>query len=223
MADFAINDLNAQKAVVLTNTSSKYSIGLSDAFIKGFSEKGKVIWQTDYIEGTTNFSSQLEKINTLNPDVAFIPDHFRESGFIIKQAGSLGINITFLGGDGWLNQMYKYGGKAIEGNYYSAQWHHLTNDLTSKIFVETYSKTHKTAKHPVIPLVYDSVTLMANAIKRAGSTDTKAIRDAIAATDNFKGVTGKITFDKNGDPVNKPAVILKFKNNDSVYFKQVRP
>ncbi len=223
MANFALNSLNAQRAVVLTNSSSKYSIGLSDAFIRQFSRKGSVVWQSDYIEGTTNFLPFLEKIRGLNTDVIFVPDHFRESGFIIKQARSMGIATIFLGGDGWLNQMYKYGGKAIEGNYYSAQWHYLSCDPVSREFVRMYAKNHKTAAHPVIALVYDSVMLMADAVKRAGSSDHRAIRDAIASTSNFHGVTGAIKFDANGDPVNKPAVILKFENNDSVYFKLVKP
>jgi len=223
MANFALNYLNAQNAVVLTNSSSKYSIGLSDAFIRQFSRKGSVIWQSDYIEGTTNFLSFLEKIKNLNADVIFVPDHFRESGFIIKQARSMGISTIFLGGDGWLNQMYKYGGSAIEGNYYSAQWHYLSCDPVSRAFVRKYAKNHKSAAHPVVALVYDAVMLMADAVKRAGSSDHRAIRDAIAATSGFHGVTGPIKFDANGDPVNKPAVILKFENNDSVYFRLVKP
>ncbi len=223
MADFALNYLNARTAVVLINANSKYSMGLAAYFIKSFSKKGKLLWENDYADNTIDFTPQLKKIKMLAPEVAFVPDHYRESAYIIKQGRKLGLNLIFLGGDGWLNQMYRYGGKAIEGNYYVAQWHVDSPIIASREFVKKYSEKNGSADQPVMALTYDAFSVLANAIKRAGTTNTKDIRDALGKTKNFHGVTGNISFDKNGDPINKAAVILKFENNGSVYFKTMYP
>ncbi len=223
MSDFALNYLKAKTAVVLTNANSKYSMGLANYFIENFSKKGKILWKNDYADNTIDFKSQLEKVKSLNPDIAFIPDHYRESAYIIRQGRKLGLKLIFLGGDGWLNQMYKYGGKSIEGNYYVAQWDVNCPNAASKKFVKEYTAVNGSADQPVMALTYDAFSVLANAIKKAGTTNTKKIRDALAETTNFPGVTGKISFDQNGDPINKAAVILKFKNGNSVYFKTITP
>ncbi len=223
MSDFALNYLKAETAVVLTNANSKYSMGLAKYFINNFNKKGRVLWENDYADNTIDFTSQLEKVKSLNPDIAFVPDHYRESAYIIKQGRNLGLKLTFLGGDGWLNQMYKYGGNSIEGNFYVAQWDVDCPNAASRKFVKKYSAVNGTADQPVMALTYDAFNVLADAIKKAGNTNTKNIRDCLARTDNFPGVTGKISFDKNGDPVNKTAVILKFKNSRSIYFKTISP
>lgn len=219
MADFALDFLNARTAVVLTNANSKYSMGLAEYFIKNFQEKGRILWEDDYADNTIDFSPQLKKVKALAPDIAFVPDHYRESAYIVKQGRKMGLKLIFLGGDGWLNQMYRYGGKSIEGNYYVAQWDVDCPGAASRKFVKKYAAANGRADQPVMALTYDAFMVLANAIKRAGTTNAEDIRDALAETKNFPGVTGNISFDKNGDPVNKSAVILKFENNGSVYFK----
>ncbi|OQY52250.1 MAG: hypothetical protein B6230_03140 [Desulfobacteraceae bacterium 4572_89] len=223
MADFAADYLDAATAVVMTNINSKYSTGLADCVISRFREKGKILWEADYPQNTIDFTLYLEKIKLLNPDVAFVPDHYRESAYIIKQAGKMGLKLSFIGGDGWLTQMYRYGGDYIDGNFYVAQWHDESPDEVSRAFVKRYGKKYGRANEPAIALTYDAVTLLVWAVERAASLDPEKIRNALAATKKFRGVTGYITFDENGDPIDKPAVILRFENNDSVYFKTVGP
>ncbi len=221
MSNFALNYLHAKTASVLINTDSKYSMGLAEYFIENFQKRGKIVCEEEYADDTIDFTSQLEDIKKINPDIAFVPDHYRQSAYIIKQSRMLGLKLIFLGGDGWLNQMYKYGGTAIEGNFYVAQWHVDSPIPASKEFVKKYSKVNGHADQPVMALTYDAFNVLANAIKRAGTADPKDIRNALAKTKNFPGVTGNISFDKNGDPINKTAVILEFKDKKSVYFKSV--
>ncbi len=221
MATFAINDLRAKKAAVLTNTSSGYSVGLAKAFVQSFREQGReFLWEGDYLDNETDFSPLLEKVRMLQPDVCFVPGYESDSALIIRQARKMGLTTVFLGGDGWTD-IYKYAGKELHGNYFSEHWHIEMTNRISREFVKRYQKKHDTinARHT---LCYDAVSLLADAICRANSSVPDRIRDAIAATRNFKGATGNITMNQNGDPV-KSAVVLKFDRGTEVYVKTVEP
>jgi branched-chain amino acid transport system substrate-binding protein len=222
-AEFVRNDLGADTAVVLTNSSRKYSLGLADIFIEKYSRHGNVLWQGYYQEGMTDFAYLLKKIKKLNPGTVFIPGHFRESAYIIKQAESMGIATTFIGADGWQAQMYKYGGKTIEGNYFITQWHKNIASRRNRKFVNNYLQVHGIIEEPLIALTYDAVNILARAIKKTGSLKRADIKKQLSRTKNFKGVTGEITFDKNGDPINKAAVIMKFENGKAVFQKSITP
>jgi branched-chain amino acid transport system substrate-binding protein len=226
MAQFAYRDLKARTAIVLTNVNSDYSIGLAEFFQKSFTQSGgKVLWEGDYKEKAIDFSTTLEKVRLLQPNVVFVPGYIQDSGLIIKQAKKMEIRSIFLGGDGWSgDRMYEYGGKAIEGGYYSQHWHSKVPFHRSQQLQANYHRKYGTKIIPVfLPTAYDAVMVLADAIRLAQSLKHKKIRDTLAATKNFQGATGTITFDENGDPVNKAAVILKFKNGTSVYVKTIKP
>jgi len=133
------------------------------------------------------------------------------------------LTTRFLGGDGWNDEMYKYGGDAINGNYFSSHWDRLSTTAKSRAFVSRYEAKLGTITTPGTPLSYDSVYLLADAIRRANSTDPAKIRDALAATRDFEGVTGRISFDENRNPVGKPAIIFQFQNGKGVYIKTLTP
>jgi branched-chain amino acid transport system substrate-binding protein len=226
MAQFAYRDLKARTAIILTNVNSDYSIGLVEFFEKSFRQSGgKVLWEGEYKEKAIDFSTILKKVRLLQPDVVFVPGYARDSAFLIKQAKRMEIRSIFLGGDGWSgNQMYQHGGKAIEGSYYSAHWHTKVLFPRSQQLQANYYRKYGTKILPkTLPTGYDAVMVLADAIRRAQSLKHKKIRDTLAATKNFQGATGTITFDENGDPVNKDAVILKFENGTSVFVKTIKP
>ena len=222
LSQFATNDLKAKSAAVLTNVDDKYSEGLARFFIEDFKRNGgQIVFVENYLENTSDFSSFFEKIKQFEPDVIFHPGHTKMSAFVLKQARKQNIAIPFLGGDGWNDTMYKIAGSSIEGNYYSNHWHQDQKGLKSVQFVKEYKEKNWDA-HPVCALAEDCVFLFADAVKRAQSFDPVLIRDAIAATENFKGITGSISFDENGDPI-KSAAILKFEDKRSVFVKSVEP
>ena len=226
MAQFAHRDLKARTAIILTNVSSDFSMGLAEFFEKSFIKSGgKVLLEGEYKEKAVDFSAILKKIRTLQPDVVFVPGYIQDSAFLIKQAREMEIRSIFLGGDGWSgNQMYRYGGKAIEGSYYSQHWHSNVPFPTSRQLLANYHSEYGEKILPgFLPSAYDAVMVLADAIRRAQSLDHKKVRDTLAATKNFQGATGTITFDENGDPVNKDAVILKFENGTSVFVKTIKP
>ncbi|MBC2704078.1 ABC transporter substrate-binding protein [Desulfobacula sp.] len=224
MARFAYTELGAQTVIVLKILNEIYSLTLAKSFVNSFQQYGgKVLFEGGYTRKAVNFKDILKKAQNLNPDVVFVPGFSRDSGLLIKQAVSMGIRTTFLGGDGFV-QIHDYGGNAVEGSYYSTFWH---PDVPSKkknhlqnIYKQKYKKESTTID---APLVYDAVMVLADAIRRADSLDRAKIREALAETKEFEGVTGPITFDEQGDPLNKPVVIIKLEKKDQVYFKSIKP
>lgn len=224
-AEFVYDHLRAKRVVIMTNVSDKYSLGLSEYFLSEFKELGgSVVGQQHYLNTTTDFSDLLAQIKTLNPDLIFLPGFYKDSGLIMKQAREMGITTTFLGGDGWNDEMYKFGRDAVNGNYFFSHWDRLSTLPKSQAFVRAFeAKSGTVIRTPGTALAYDSVYLLADAITRAHSTNPTKIRDALAMTKNFQGVTGSITFDKNRNPMNKPAIIFQFQNGTSVYRETVTP
>jgi branched-chain amino acid transport system substrate-binding protein len=226
MAQFAFRDLGARKAVVLTNAGNKFSIGLAARFIDRFRKLGgRILWEGDYLEDASDFTAILGKVRNLTPEVVFLPGYSKDSALIIKEARKLGIQAVFLGGDGWtdVTGMYQYGGASLDGTYYSSHWYPDPGSPQNLVFMKKYEKRFGTAPDSASALGHDAMMVLADAVTRANSLDTGRIRDALAATRAFKGVTGEITFDKNRNPVNKPAVIMKFENGKSVYVKTIKP
>lgn len=226
MANFAVQDLNAKTAVVLTNTSRKQSVGLSQFFIEHFQRQGgQILWHGKYLDETTSFKSLLENIKSLPTEVIYLPGKPRDSGYILKQAREMGISTTFLGTDSWPNiekGIEKYAGEAVNGSYYSSGELFSYPDAYSeelRALVDLYK--NKYGEEPW-DMVYDAVAVLFDAVRRANSSDPGEIRKALAATKNFQGVSGKITMDQNGNP-EKSVLILKYEKRVPVYVKTVEP
>jgi branched-chain amino acid transport system substrate-binding protein len=225
MAAFAIRELNARTAVVLTNTGNKYSIGLAKVFIDQYRKTGgEILMEGEYLEGVTDFRKLLEQVRRLDPKVVFIPGYGQDTGLIMKTARELGIKLHYLGGDGWGEELlYQYAGDTAEGSYTCSNWNKNSSDKASQRFVETFEKAYGKILSFSVPLTYDSFLLLADAITRANSIDPSKIRDALATTKKFKGVTGEISFDENRNPRSKLAVILKYEKDATVYVKTFQP
>ena len=228
LADFAYNHLGARTAVIVTNIEERYSLTLSqffkDSFIKN---KGEVLWNGNYENKTADFFDLFLKIFKYKPDVVFIPGYGNDSGLFIKKAVKMKINSIFLGGDGWDDMdIKKYGGNYLEGSYYSTHWHPSISSARYVRLKEIYKKkfgSDEKFSNFMLPITYDAVMLLAEAIRRAGSPECDKIRDALSQTVDFKGITGNITFDANGDPIDKEISILKFTNESQVFIKSVKP
>ena len=225
MAQFAREDLNAKTAVILIKADSAYSLGLAEVFAQAFREQGEILWEDRYLANDADFSRQLQKIKDLQPDVVFVPGHVRDCAFILKQAELMDVQATFIGGDGWNNDLLDLAGTdAMEGHYYSSHWHNKVTRPLSLDYVERYrQKFDEETASGSSALAYDATLLWANAVRRAQSLDPKAVRDALAATKGFEGTTGTITFDENRNPINKDAVILTFRDGSLEFAKSIRP
>lgn len=211
MAKFAANTLNAKTAVVMGDVSSDYSKGLTEFFEREFVKLGgKILANQSYAQKDQDFKAQLTAIRDLKPDVIYIPGYYGEVGIIAKQARELGMNMPLLGGDGWDSpELWKLGGSALKNAYISNHYSAENPAPEIQSFVKAYTAKFGVAPDSLAALAYDAAKVLADAIKRAGGADDSAkLRDAIAQTKDFKGVTGAITLDSGRNAV-KPAVVLE--------------
>ena len=224
-ANFVLDTLKLKKAVVLIDNSSDYSKGLAAFFKEAYAKKGgQILGEEAYLQKDTDFKAILTKIKTLNPDVLYVPGYYEEVGKIIKQARELDIKAAFVGGDGWDSPKLVEiaGGPALENTYFTNHYSPDATNAESKAFVAAYQKEYNEKPDAPAVLGYDGAKLMADAIKRAGSTDGAKVSAALAATKDFPAVTGKTSLNATHDAV-KSAVIIAFKDGKQTYKTTVNP
>jgi branched-chain amino acid transport system substrate-binding protein len=224
MAKFAANNLKAKRAAILYDFNADYSRGLREFFTRSFKGLGgEIVAEQSYTQGDRDFSGQLTQIRAANPDVIYVPGYYGEVGVISNQSKQLGIKAPLLGGDGWDSpQLWELGGASLNGNYISN--HYSVDDPLPAVqkFVADYKARFNLLPDALAALGYDSMRVLADAITRAGGTDGTKLRDAIAQTTNFPGITGSITIDKDRNPV-KSAVVLKLQDGKFVYDTTIYP
>ena len=223
MAKFALSK-GWKKVALLTDTKEDYSVGLADSFKESFAKNGGEIGkEQSYSTDDKDFKAQLTSIQAADPQAIFVPGYYGEVALIARQARDLGITVPLLGGDGWVGEsLLKVGGDALEGCYFS---NHYSEDDTSPVvqeFVKKYKAKYGSVPDAMAALGYDSAMILADAMKRAGTTDGPKLRDAIAATKDFKAVTGSITLDEHRNAT-KAAVILTIENGAFKFDQTVAP
>jgi branched-chain amino acid transport system substrate-binding protein len=224
MAKFAANSLKVKKVAILVDVRNDYSVGLQTFFRENFKQLGgQIVSEQSYSEGDSDFHAQLTQIKSASPEAIYVPGYYTEVGTIARQARELGITAPLLGGDGWDSpRLFEIGGDALNGCYISN--HYSVDDPSPAIqkFVSEYRARYKQTPDALAALGYDAAKILADAMSRAGSTDAGKVREALAATKDFAGVTGQITIDKDRNAV-KPAVVLKIDNGKFVYVETVKP
>ncbi|MCE9542346.1 MAG: ABC transporter substrate-binding protein [Verrucomicrobia bacterium] len=216
--------LGAAKVAVLVDVSKDYSLGLAKSFKTEFiKEGGTITGEQSYSGGDKDFSAQLTAIKANNPEVVFLPAYYTEAPLIIRQARQLGITVPFIGGDGWdSTELIGVGGSSVEGCYFSNHFSSQSTEPQVVAFVSAYRKKYNEDPDAMVALGYDALRILADAMKRAGTTDPAKVNAAITTTKDFPGVTGKITLDEHRNP-NKPAVILQVKNGKFAYVETIAP
>jgi branched-chain amino acid transport system substrate-binding protein len=225
MARFAVNRLHAKRIAILTDTKNDYSVGLTEFFKATATQLGaEIVAQESYAEGDIEFKAQLTAIKATNPDVIYAPGYYTECALIARQARELGLEVPFLGGDGWDSpKTVEIGGKAVEGTYITN--HYSPEDQRPEVqkFIADY-KAKYDGKVPdaMAVLGYDAMRMMADAIRRAGSTDGAKIRDALAQTKDFSGVSGHISMDKDRN-AQKDIVVLQIRDGQFRFVESIAP
>jgi branched-chain amino acid transport system substrate-binding protein len=225
LAGFANNTLKARSVAVLKDVKSDYSVGLAKFFEDGFTagSERNIIVEQNYSGGDKDFNAQLTSIKAANPDAIFVPGYYTEVGLIAIQARQLGITVPIFGGDGWESPvLVSIGGAALEGDYFSTHFSPDDVSPTAQDFVKHFKEKFGTAPDSMSALGYDSAMILADAMKRAGTTDGVKVRDALAAEKDFHGVSGNITIDPDRN-ASKSAVIVVIKDGEFKYVETISP
>ncbi|AZU64681.1 ABC transporter substrate-binding protein [Neobacillus mesonae] len=225
-ANFAANELKAKTAAIFIDSASDYSKGLAASFKELFTkEGGQIVKEEAYVAKDTDFHAQLTNIKGKKPDFIFIPGYYEEVGLIVKQARELGITAPMMGADGWDSpKLIELAGKdALNNTFITNHYSSGDNDPKVQEFVKAFKAKNKDKSPDAFnALGYDSAYFIADAIKRAGGTDTEKIQKALAETDGLDLVTGQMKLDDKHNPI-KSAVILEYVNGEQKFKTKVNP
>jgi branched-chain amino acid transport system substrate-binding protein len=225
MAKFAANNLKLKRIAVLKDQTQPYSTGLAANFITAFTGLGGQIVANVSFSGTdTDFKAQLTSIKGQEPDGIYIPAYYNQVGTIGLQARQLGIKVPLLGGDGWDSpKLFAAAGGALEGCYFSNHYSPEDKSPAVQDFIQKFkAKNSGEVPDAMAALGYDAARILSDAMKRAKSLSGSDLRDAIAGTHDFQGVTGKITINDQRNAV-KPAVVLQIRGNSYHYVTTIAP
>ena len=212
------------RVAVLTDTKSDYSKGLAKFFKESFTASGgQIVIERNFSGGDRDFKAQLTSIRVAKPQAVFAPCYYTEAGLIALQARELGLTVPLFGGDGWeSSKLVEIGGKGVEGCYFSTHYSPENASAKSKEFVAQFKKRFQETPDAMAALGYDSAMILADAIQRAGTTESKALRSALAQVKAFDAVTGRISINAKRDAT-KPAVILRVENGAFKFVETISP
>ncbi|GHV85228.1 ethanolamine utilization protein EutJ [Spirochaetia bacterium] len=212
-ADFAYETLNARRAAVLYDAGADYNTGLADEFKKEFLKiGGQVVADEAYQTNDKDFNAQITRIKAANPDVVYLPNYYNDVALQANQLRDQGVGIPLIGGDGWDGLVDNTGDEALNG-FWSAGFAADTTDPKGQTFVSAYRAKFNKSASQFAALGYDTMMLVADGIKAAGSFDTAAVKDAMAKLSGAY-VTGNIRFDADRNPI-KGAAILEIVRDTS--------
>jgi branched-chain amino acid transport system substrate-binding protein len=225
MAKFARDTLKLHRVAVLASVSSAYSVGLARYFKEGFVKGGgEIALQQKYSEGDKDFKAQLTVIRAAGVDGIFVPGYYTEAALICIQARELGLTLPIFGGDGWEGApLTEIGGQAVEGAYYSTHYSPDNQAPVVQDFVRKFrARFGGETPDAMAALGYDSAMVLAAAVRRAGTTEGAKVRDQIAATRDYPGVTGNTTIDADRN-ASKAAAIFTVKDGKFVFVESIAP
>jgi branched-chain amino acid transport system substrate-binding protein len=248
MARFAGQSLRLTKVAILRDKRNDYSIGLANVFKETFQSLGGTITADEsYQEGDMDFRAPLTAILSTGPEALFVPGYYTEVGLIARQARELGFTGPMLGGDGWVSpSLFEIAGQQLEGCFFS---NHYAQDDPNPIvqqFISKFQERYKEVPDAMSALGYDAARILVHSLKGMQKTNPEAVaallatagndeasrgkraeamrmlRDAIAATRDFPGVTGSISIDENRNAI-KPIVVLKVHDGNLVMTERIAP
>ena len=203
---YAVKELKG-KSIAVIDDRTAYGQGVAQEFSKAVEAAGGTVVAKEFTtDKATDFSAILTTIKGKKADVVFFGGMDAVAGPMLRQMKSLGINAKFMGGDGICStELVKLGGDAIADNQvYCAEAGGVEGQ--QKVGMDAFKAKFKakfgTDVQVYAPYVYDGVNLMVAAMVKAGSSDPAKYLPVLAATKDYKGVTGNISFDNKGDILN---------------------
>jgi branched-chain amino acid transport system substrate-binding protein len=224
LATYAYKNLGLRRAALLIDSTAPYSVGLAEVFSKTFTALGGAIVASQKYSGDAkDFRAQLTAIRSTKADALFLPGYYVAAGLAAQQARELGLRATLLGGDGFeAPQLLEIGGAALEGTVYSTHYSAESQDPASRRFVAAYQARYGSVPVGLAALTYDAIHLVADAARRAGTTERTALKQALAATRDFPGITGRTSLNEHRDAI-KDAAIIAVRSGRCVFIDSIRP
>ncbi|MEK4537594.1 ABC transporter substrate-binding protein [Peribacillus sp. FSL K6-1552] len=224
-ANFASDDIGAKTAAIYVDSASDYSKGLAAAFKEAFTANGgKIVAEEAYVTKDTDFRATLTRIKSAKPEFVFLPGYYEEVGLILKQAREDGIDLPFMGGDGWDSPKVVEiaGAEALKNTFITNHYSPEDEDAKIQDFVAAYKKKYNKTPDAFAALGYDTGYYLADAIKRSGDASPEKIRQALEDVKDLQLVSGTLNLDKNHDPI-KSATILEYVDGKQTFKTKINP
>ncbi len=223
-------DNGMKTAVIVTDAKQDYSVGLSKAFQKAYEAAGgKVVKKVLINSGDKDFNAQVSTIKAANPGIIAFTGYYPEGALLVKQARAMGVNAPFIGGDGvGFPELVKIGGKDAEGFMYTDHFNEAAaSSPEAKAYVEAFHKKYNKTSDSMGALAADAYGMILNAMNKCidagkASDDKECINTNLRGTQGYKGITGVISINENGDAV-KSAVVNVVKDGKFAYKTTVNP
>jgi branched-chain amino acid transport system substrate-binding protein len=233
VANFITDGFGLTKAAVIYDVASDYPKGLAEFFKKAWENihgPGSVVAFESFTTKDADFSSQLTNIINSGAEVLFAPQYYNEVALIVQQAHQLGWDKPIVGSDSWGSaETVELCGKDCYGLFFSTHYAAAGATGATRKFIERYQKKYGYVPDDVAALTWDSILIVQEAIQSCGEftgdlkKDRQCVRDALTRIKEFDGITGKMTFTEEGDPL-KCAVIVKISDEGAFeFYKSVCP
>ncbi len=233
LANFIKEEFGFTKAAVLYDVASDYPKGLAEFFKEAWEKvngPGSVVAFESFTTKDADFSSQLTKIIKSGAEVLFTPQYYNEVALIVQQAHELGWTKPIVGSDSWGSaETVELCGKECYGLFFSTHYAAAGAKGATKAFIDRYNKAHGYVPDDVAALTWDALGLVQTAIQSCGKLtgnvekDRQCIRDAMAKIKEFDGITGKMTFTEDGDPIKCAVVVRISDKGEYEFYKSVCP
>jgi branched-chain amino acid transport system substrate-binding protein len=232
VANFATDEFGFTQAAVLYDVASDYPKGLAENFRDGWEDihgAGSVVAFESFTTGDTDFSAQLTKIKGSGAEFFFTPQYYNEVPLIVQQARELGLEQVIIGSDSWGDpKTLELCGDACEGLFFSTHYAAEGAVGATKDFIDRYEAAHGETPGDVAALTWDALDILLKAIQNTGglsgdlAQDREAVKDELGKIAGFVGITGKMTFTPDGDPI-KCAVIVKIEGGKFTFYDSACP
>jgi branched-chain amino acid transport system substrate-binding protein len=233
LANFITEEFGFTKAAVLYDVASDYPKGLAEFFKQAWEElhgEESVVAYESFTTKDSDFSSQLSNIISSGAEVIFTPQYYNEIALIVQQAHQLGWDKPIVGSDSWGSaETVELCGADCYGLFFSTHYAAAGATGATKEFIDRYTEKYGYVPDDVGALTWDTFRIVQQAIQDCGTmtgdveADRQCVRDALAQIKDFEGITGKMTFTEEGDPI-KCAVIVKISDNGEYeFYKSVCP
>jgi len=224
-AKYAFENLKSRRAALLIDQAQDYCVDLANFFKQDFVKMGGTIVSSTFCQsGDQDFTAQLSAIKSSRPDILYLPNYYTEDALVCKQAAELGLKVPILSADGaQAPELISIGGKAVEGFTFTG--HFAKEGATTalaKQYIQAYESKNKTEASGFDALGADAYFVLVDAIERAKSTEGPKIREALASTKDFAGVSGVLSIGEDGN-AKKGMIMLHVKDGKFRYLTTILP
>jgi branched-chain amino acid transport system substrate-binding protein len=203
------------KTMAILYINNDWGVDTQKFFKQDFEKAGgRIVATESFFQGDKDFNAVLTKLKQAKPDALFLATMYNDAAMVSQQREKMGWNLPVLGPSSlYSTQLVQLGGTSVNGMYTDVSFFVKDQDPAIKAYVAHFQGLYNATPNFHAALAYDSIYILADAIKRAGSVDHLAVRDALAATKDFKALTGSISFTADRDAI-KTYKIVQVVNGD---------